>query len=563
MMTKTLPSVLILTGFFIVMYVANAWMPLYRDDYLAAVIWGTGDHLQSMQDVFYSLERYYYMHGGRLVSFFVQFAFMLCDKFWFNLANALVFVLMLVLMAMHVRRDFNFAAEPKLLALLGAFAWLGISHFGEIAIWLCGSAVYLWTGLLTAVFLLPYNLKFATSATGGMPSEPAWLTVIMLPLGATAACSVENLTVTTTLLTFAACYYARREKKLSPWMVTGAIGSLCGSIVCLAAPGNYVRIIDDQDRSWLFHFLNQIPSNLEMVMYMLPVILTLVLAWRLLVQDAARKRGLDIPPLADTYSRHPVLLAVLLLSTVSFFTTGFFADTLRDVIVITVLTPLGLTDEVTISHFANTMAGLEEALIYILSVIYVYLAAVKSLGVTKARHKALTAVIPWREIFAAYGELRYGCFCLALAFFNNFVVIGAPSFPGRALFSSSIMFIIGAAVIIRIPAVAEPLLDGAAGKIFRRGGCLVTAFIIVATLTVLHDIWLEDALRVRYIAEQAAAGVQTVRVPPSAIPEQRRILRHIAYDDFDTGMTRDHISVYFGIHTVKLDPSMSLEDLRR
>ena len=53
------------------MYVANAWMPLYRDDYWAALVWQTGDHLQSMGDVFLSLERYYMMHGGRLVSFFI------------------------------------------------------------------------------------------------------------------------------------------------------------------------------------------------------------------------------------------------------------------------------------------------------------------------------------------------------------------------------------------------------------------------------------------------------------------------------------------------------------
>lgn len=554
---QKLQTGLILLGFFIIMYVANAWMPLYRDDYLAAVIWRTGDHLQSMQDVFYSLERYYFMHGGRLVSFFVQFVFMLYGKFWFNIANALMFVAMLVVMSMHCRRELKFADEPQLILLMGAFAWLGISHFGEIAIWLCGSAVYLWTGFLTAVFLLPYNLKLA----GTLPQESWWLAVIMLPLGAVAACSVENLTVTTSLLTLGACYWAHKKGELRIWMVTGVIGSLIGSAVCLAAPGNFVRIVDDGDRSWLFHFLNQIPANLEMIMYMLPIILTMVLAYRLLRLETARRHGCDVPPPLVGTNRHYVLLGVLLISTVSFFTTGFFANALYNLIVATVLTPLGLIDEVTISHFANTMAGFEEALIYILSVIYVYLTSVKHLGVTKARLKGLTS-ITWRETLQEFPALRYGAFWLGLAFFNNFVVVGAPSFPGRALFSSSIMFIVGAAVILRIPAVAEPLFSSAGGRIFRRGGALVTAFIVAATLTVLHSIWLEDALRVNYIARQAALGVQTVIVPPSAIPEQRRILRHIAYDDFDTGMTREHICYYFGIGTIKLDPHMKLEDLR-
>jgi len=277
--------------------------------------------------------------------------------------------------------------------------------------------------------------------------------------------------------------------------------------------------------------------------------------------ESAKRRGLDIPPAPENKNRHVILLTVLAVATVSFFTGGFFAGAVHDLVTFAVLVPLGLTDEVTVSHFANTMAGFEEALIYILSVIYVYLTCVKNLGLSKRRVNGIKGLTR-RMVAEDFPALKYGVFFILLAFFNNFVVIGAPSFPGRALFGSSIMFIIGAAAIVRIEPVAAALFDSAAGKIFRLGGSLVTAFIIVATLWVLHTIWLEDALRVGYIERQAAAGVQTVVVPPSAIPEQRRILRHIAYDDFDTGMTREHICYYFGIADIKLDPKMRLEDLR-
>ena len=37
----------LLLAVFALMYVVNAWMPMYRDDYLAAVVWNTGDQLQS------------------------------------------------------------------------------------------------------------------------------------------------------------------------------------------------------------------------------------------------------------------------------------------------------------------------------------------------------------------------------------------------------------------------------------------------------------------------------------------------------------------------------------
>ena len=341
-----------LIGWFALMYAANAWMPLYRDDYWAALVWKTGDHLESMGDVFLSLERYYMMHGGRLVSFFIQFAFMLAGKFWFNIANALVFSATCAVMVMHVRRKAACLDEPGMLAVAGTFLWLGLSHFGEVAIWLCGSAVYMWTGLLTALFLLPYNLALA----GNMRSSGALMAAAMLPLGAIAACSVENLTVTTTLLVFWCSWRAYRQGIFSSWMGTGAIGSVICSVVCLAAPGTFVRIEEDRDRSWIFHFLNQIAGNLEMILYMAPILLTLVLAVRLLYLASAERRGVEAPPVPEG-GRHYILLGVLIVSIISFFTTGFLWQAIEAAVVHGVFLPLGLTDMALHERFNNTMQG--------------------------------------------------------------------------------------------------------------------------------------------------------------------------------------------------------------
>ncbi len=547
-----------LVGWVCVMYLANAWMPPYRDDYWAALVWGTGDHLQTMGDVFRSLERYYMLHGGRLVSFFIQFVFMMYGKVWFNIANAFVFAAMCAVILMHCRRDTDFADEPEMLFVIGAFMWFGISHFGEIAIWLCGAAVYLWTGLLTAVFLLPYNLALAGKLKGAH-----WgLAILMLPLGAVAACSVENLTVTTTLVVLWASWRAYRRGDFSLWMGTGAVGSILGSAVCIVAPGNYVRIVEDQDRAWLFHLLNQFPANLEMILYMLPVLLALVLAVRILYLETAKRRGVDVPP-PEEGDRHWLMLGILIVSTVSFFTTGFFYKTLEAMVVHGIFFPLGLREEILLSHFNNTMQGLEEALIYLLGVGYVYLASARNMGLSRKRVKAVKEKISWRELVEDYPQLRYAAFFIGLCIFNNLLMMGAPSFPGRALFSSSVMLIMGAVTVLRIPEVRERLFFRDEARIFRRGGACVLAFIVVATLIVLHDIWREDAIRIAYIAREAAAGKTTVVVPPSAIPERRRILRHIAYDDFDAGLTREPVCAYYGLATIKLDPKMRIEDIRQ
>ncbi|MBQ9377225.1 MAG: hypothetical protein IJU05_05455, partial [Schwartzia sp.] len=485
-----------MAGWFCLMYVANEWMPLYRDDYWAALVWKTGDHLESMGDVFLSLGRYYMMHGGRLVSFFIQFAFMLAGKFWFNIANAAVFSAMCAVMVMHARRKADCLDAPAMLVLAGAFLWLGVSHFGEVAIWLCGSAVYLWTGLLTAVFLLPYNLALA----GQMKSSGAGMAAAMLLLGAVASCSVENLTVTTTLLAFWCSRRAHRQGIFSSWMGAGAVGSAIGSVVCLVAPGNFVRIEEDQDRSFWFHFLNQIAGNLEMVLYMMPILLTLVLAVRLLFLASAERRGIGVPSEPEG-GHHYVLLGVIVVSVVSFFTTGFLWQAIEAAVVHGVFLPLGLTDPALHDRFNNTMQGFEEALIYLAGVAYVYLGSVRTLGVSKARVRGLKETVSWRMLAEDFPALRYAAFLIGLCFFNNFLMIGAPSFPGRVLFGSSVMLILGVMAVLGIPEARDPLLARRDGRVWRRGGVFVLGFIVIATLVVLHSIWKEDALRLAYIAQ--------------------------------------------------------------
>ena len=94
---------------------------------------------------------------------------------------------------------------------------------------------------------------------------------------------------------------------------------------------------------------------------------------------------------------------------------------------------------------------------------------------------------------------------------------------------------------------------------FRTGGIAIVSFIVAATLIIMHAIWLEDAARVAMIAAAAQRGELVVTVPPSRIPETMRALRHIAYDDFNTGMTREECCAYFGINDIRLDPGMKLE----
>jgi len=539
-------SISVMLFFFIVMLILTSWMPYYRDDYLAGIIWKTPHRLESMGDVLTSLILYYEFHGGRLVSFFCQFVLMLYDKMLFNVLNAFAFVAMMALMVMHAKREINVLKYPKLIFAAGAFMWLGLFDFGEVVVWLCGSVVYLWTGVLAALFLLPYNLALK----GDFIKYNPFLSGLMFFLGLIGACSVENLTITTTLTAILSCAYLYKKKTLKCHLIFGAIGSFLGSLICIFAPGNFQRIIDDEDRGYIFHVLNQIPANLEMLLWALPIVLLLVLAYRLLKVDLAQKLNISSNSKTVAKNKHLTLIIFLILTLLSYITNGFFQYSIYNIIVALVLTPLGLTDDTTISHFHNTMSGVDEALLYILAVSFIYLKAAENLNITK-KETDFKKQIKLKDIVNNYGEVKYAAILFGISLFNNMAVIGAPSFPGRALFSSSCIFIIGALAIISAKPVYTAIFESASAKTIRISGIILVLFLQIASLAVMRDIYIEDAARVAIIKEHIDSH-DVVYVPKSEIPLYRKVLRHIAYDDFDTGMTRDHISRYYNIRTVKL-----------
>ena len=271
-------TVLVAAGIFALMYVLNHLMPLHRDDYDYSMIWQTGRHIASLSDVMESLHRHYLLHGGRMVAFFFLDVFLLLGKEIFDVANALMFLLFVVLLTIHARRDGRFWQEPGIFAAMGILAWLSFPHFGEVVVWKCGAAVYLWTGVIVALFLVPYNLHWKTMDKGDT-SARHWLIAPMFLLGVLAGWSVENLAVTVFVLAAGLSWQAKRKGDLPLWMPAGAFGALTGLVLLVAAPGNFVRYdAQGSGKGILIHIGNQFAGNGEMVLYLLPVILLLIAA---------------------------------------------------------------------------------------------------------------------------------------------------------------------------------------------------------------------------------------------------------------------------------------------
>ena len=543
----------VVAALFALMYVLNAWMPLHRDDYDYSLIWNTLQPVASLPDVFTSMYRHYLLHGGRMVSVFFLDAFLFWGKFWFDLANAALFVLFVVLMYFHACREVRLGREPGVLAILALLAWLSFPHFGEVAIWKSGATVYLWASSFVILFLLPYNLYLA----GKRRNSSRWLTLPMFILGIAAGWSVENLAVTVCVVAVLVSGYCYRQGRMPGWMPAGAVGAVLGFLGILAAPGNYVRY--DQQGSGkgiLAHIGNQFAGNGEMLLYLLPVVLLLLLAWHILQAELAKKQGIELMP--SSGSKHWgrwILLAMIGIFVFSYFNGGFIANGIRDFLVANVMAPLHLIKENTVKLFANVMAGFEEMAIYWMSIFFIYSFVKEALGFQKENLQRLRAV-KVRDVWREYPVVRYGGVLLALALFNNFVMIAAPTFPARATFGSVAIILIAAVAILRIPVVWERLSAGLAGKVLRLGGVAIGIYTVAAALVVMHTIQAENAARIAVVERAAQMGELTPAVPP--IELKNRALRHVFFVDFDNGVTKDGLCHFYGIKDVRVVPGTEL-----
>ncbi len=527
------------------MLALNWLMPLHRDDYDYAMIWGTSQHISSFSDLFQSLENHYMTHGGRMVTVFFLDLFLWIGKLPFDIANAAVFTGVLILLYFHAARDTKLTAEPGILALAALFMWLSLPHFGEVAVWKSGSTVYLWSGFFVLLFLLPYNLW-----TAGKLHWGAGMALPMFLAGILGGWSVENFAVTAVVLSFGVSWYAWKHGGLKVWMPFGAAGAFLGLVGLVAAPGNWVRYgHQGSGKGLLIHIGNQFAGNGEMFLYLLPLACLLLLIWRILKRKLLADRGVLLPPGKPgvTLGEGAALAAIIILM-ISYAAGGFIGSAIRDGLIAGVLVPLGKAEPKVVYQFSHVMAGFEEMTIYLAGVVLVYTMAGHALGFSWDAVKKMNGTIKARDVWGAWPEVRYAGFLIALCFINNGFMIAAPTFPARAAFSSSLMIAAAALSVLRIPAVQEALA-GKAGRILRAGGIAAGLFLAAAALMISVRVTVENDFRVDRIATEAGSGA-VVAFPP--MQTTQRALRHVFFVDFDNGITKRGICNYYGVKDIQV-----------
>lgn len=541
---------------FFIIFLLNHFMPYHRDDYNYSLIWNTTIHLETFSDVFQSLKIHYMEHGGRMVAFSILDSFLLYPKYIFNIANAFVYTLVIFLIVWHSLSKITFTISPYRLGLAFIFSWLCFPHYGEVAIWMCGATVYLWSAMFLLIFLLPYHIRWSTylgnsnfkkeNSTEGTLSKFG-TSLGQFVLGFLAGCSVENAAVISVTLVFLASWHAKKHAYLSSWHIAGAIGNLLGFIFLVAAPGNFVRTVE-QDGGIFQRIGNQFAGNGEMLLYVIPLLLSATIVYRILKEhDFVATEQCNDTKKNKSGIYFTTLLAIVL--GISYMTDGIIGKTLGDSVVAGIITPLGRAgDHKLLDHIYNLTMGIEEMGLYLILLYVSYNGIVKLISLkrislsAKERKTYLVLLIQSNPI------IKSSIILVAFALYGNFAMIAAPTFPVRATFFSVIILIIATLSLGNIRIVQERL-----EKYKARIAGILLLFIIpfyCGTLYFSQEIYKYDAGQVAAI--QLFAQSNSGKITLYHLPIKQRMQRHIFYSDFDNGVTQGGISQYYGIKGIDL-----------
>ena len=227
----------------VVFYSLMVFTPLFADDLIYHLIWGTQQPIESVRDIFISLYHHYLQNNGRFVPhFFVQLFDSILGKNLFNVANTAVFLLFIILL---IRLDDK--TEWRLLPVVLVLILALMPGFNNAFLWMSGACNYLWTTVLLLVF---YRLMTQSSI------NPRY-SLFLLLFGILCGWTHEGMMIG--FLAGCLCYYTIHRKELTPPRISLLIGLIIGTIFLSLAPGSIHRFFSGKDG------LSSIPSLTHML----------------------------------------------------------------------------------------------------------------------------------------------------------------------------------------------------------------------------------------------------------------------------------------------------------
>lgn len=264
-------GVLFLALTLLIIYLANRAVPIMMDDNWYSTRLFDGEPIRGLRDVVDAQVWHFFNWGGRSIAHGMLQLVLMRGAFWADIINMIFNVLLTALICRmtKVHGCVPFAMVLGLLYGLNA-------NWKESMCWQSGAANYLYMTTFILFFLWCY-VRVLEGKEKPFPGAAVW----MFPLGLIAGWSNENMGPAVWVLSLGIIIYCWVKKRaLHLWMIMGNITCLIGSVMVIAAPGNFVRARENADEKgvlWQF-FLRCYSESKAAFEYLFPTLFVLAVA---------------------------------------------------------------------------------------------------------------------------------------------------------------------------------------------------------------------------------------------------------------------------------------------
>ena len=235
--SKTYLNIVIWAGIIIllgIVWIFHRNVPFMMDDIWYGTNLATGEPLSGLSDIVEGQVWHYLNWGGRSITHGVLQATLMAGETGADILNMIMYVVLGIMVCVTAGRKspvWFLAAASSIVALN---ANVKMSMF-----WQAGTVNYVYSTAWILLFVRSYLRHVEDPECKKLPLIDLWI----FPLGLITGWSNENMGPACLLLTIAAEVYLVRARgaKIQGWMVGGSLACLLGSVLVVAAPGNFVR----------------------------------------------------------------------------------------------------------------------------------------------------------------------------------------------------------------------------------------------------------------------------------------------------------------------------------
>lgn len=253
-------AILIITEF-----TAHRFIPFMMDDLWYGTNLVTGEKLHSFQDVVESMVWHFYNWGGRCMTHGVLQLTLMSGELCADIMNVTMTLLLTFLVCIIIRQR-----KLSVFLIVHSMIFSMNANVKMSMLWQSGTANYVYSSVWILVFIWPYMRALQDPEKRPLPLAALWL----MPIGLLAGWSNENMGPACFLAASGITVYLwRMRKKPAMWMFVGVIFSLAGSVLVVAAPGNFLRSGYVESQGLWGRLMSMLTAGTD---YLMPTILPMV-----------------------------------------------------------------------------------------------------------------------------------------------------------------------------------------------------------------------------------------------------------------------------------------------